>query len=145
MKYLLLVYFCVLLVSGCIPAGKALSARGEPVIHPQFADIPVPEGFEFLRDVSDKHEWEWEHRKIRFGRLVYRGTTLSVEETQEFYKRKMATSNANWKETGFSSGPDVVLSYERASGENREFCEIRITREGSFTIVRVSLDPIGGK
>lgn len=142
MRYATVICFCLLLASNCIPAGTALSSKGEPVVRPQFADVPVPEGFEFLRDQSDKHEWEW--KKIRYGRLVYRGT-LSVEETQAFYRRRMAGSDANWRETGFSSGPEVILSFEKGDGENRESCQVRITTEDSYTIVQVWLDPIGGK
>jgi hypothetical protein len=142
MKHLMVVCFCSVFFCGCALGSAALSAKGEPVIRPQFTDVPVPEGFEFLRDISDKHEWEW--KKIRFGRLVYRGT-LSVQETQDFYRRKMVAPDANWRETGFSSGPDVVLAYEKGSGENRESCQVRIKRERGFTIVRIWLDPIGGK
>ena len=144
MKYLLGLCLFPFLISNCIPASTALSAKGEPAVHPEFADVPVPEGFEFLRGLSDKHEWEWSAKKIRFGQLVYRGTA-SVAGTQDFYKRRMVASDAGWRETGSSSAPDVLLSFEKGSGENRESCQVRITREDTFTIVRISLEPIGSK
>jgi hypothetical protein len=136
--------FCLfgVLLCGCLPADTAASIKGEPVVRPQFSDIPVPEGFEFLRELSDKHEWDW--KGLRFGRLFYRGT-LPVEETQRFYRRAMTAPDANWRETGFSSGKEVVISFEKGTGENRESCQVRITREDSSTVVIISLDPIGGK
>jgi hypothetical protein len=57
----------------------------------------------------------------------------------------MTAPDANWRETGFSSGKEVVISFEKGTGENRESCQVRITREDSSTVVIISLDPIGGK
>ena len=43
--------FGVLFLSaGCTPAHALLSAKGYDVVRAHFADIPVPEGFKYLKD-----------------------------------------------------------------------------------------------
>jgi hypothetical protein len=114
-----------------------LAAKGYDVTHPQFADIPVPEGFKYLKGKSYRFEYDW--KNVRHGRLIYRGT-LPVPEVVSDYQQKMLT--ANWVDAGSSEGEKTKLVFEKGSGTTKERCSIIIFSVDDMTLVEVHLDPV---
>jgi hypothetical protein len=127
-----------LVLGGCAASDPLLAAKGYDVTHPQFADIPVPEGFKYIKEKSYRFEYDW--KNVRHGRLIYRGT-LPVPEVISDYQEKMIT--ANWVDAGSSErGAKMELVYEKGSGTTKERCLITIYSIGEMTIVEVHLDPV---
>ncbi len=124
-------------VCGCAASDPLLAARGYDVTHPHFADIPVPEGFKYLKEKSYRFEYDW--KNVRHGRLIYRGT-LPVPEVVSDYQKKMIT--ANWVDAGSSEGEKTKLAFEKGSGTTKERCSIMIFTVGEMTLVEIHLDPV---
>jgi len=137
-KHIIIVLvFAVLCVCGCGAKHPLLATRGEDVVRPQFADIPVPQMFKYLIDKSYRFEYDW--KKVRHGRLFYRGH-IPAAEVQDFYREKML--NANWEEVGLMSGEKTEIVFEKGSGDTRERCIVTVQMIGEKTIVEIKLDPV---
>ena len=135
------VYAIILTVSvtlcSCAASNSLLAAKGYDVTHPQFADIPVPEGFKYLKEKSYRFEYDW--KNVRHGRLIYRGT-LPVPEVVGDYQKKMLT--ANWVDAGSSEGEKTKLDFEKGSGTTKERCSVIIFAIEDMTVVEIHLDPV---
>ena len=136
-RYLLLLASLVVLAApGCGPAHRLLAAEGYDVVRPQFADIPVPEGFKYLQDESYSFEYDW--KNVRHGRLFYRGNT-PAGEIVDFYQDNMI--QANWLSAGTAGAKKVMLTYEKGSGATKERCIVTIYALDDKTVVEIQLDP----
>jgi len=138
-SFLLFVCFGLVLFVGCAGQPGLLSIKGYDVVRPQFADVPVPEGFKYLKDKSYRFEYDW--KNVRHGRLLYRGD-YPTEEVQDFYREKMLS--ANWQETGYSGGEKTLINFEKGSGNTRERCVVTIYTIQLKTIIEIQLDPVKG-
>ena len=133
---------CVLVVlslcaAGCVSKEPFLRATGYDVLRPQFADIPVPEGFKYLRAKSYSFEYDW--KNVRHARLIYRGTT-PVEEVFDFYREKMIA--ANWVESGYTVGEKFMVTFGKGSDATKERCVVIVYSLRDKTIVEIMLDPV---
>ncbi len=138
MKLTLIVLLSLLVLAcGCRAAHPLLGAKGYDVVRPQFVDIPVPEGFRYLRDKSYSFEYDW--KKVRHGRLTYRGL-LPDEEVRDFYREKMI--GVNWREDVHTGGEKTTIIFEKGSGDNKERCVVTIYTIEDRTIVEIELDPV---
>lgn len=122
---------------GCTPKHALLSAKGYDVVRPQFADVPVAEGFKYLKEKSYRFEYDW--KGVRHGRLFYRGD-LPADEVQDYYREKMLS--ANWQESGYSGGEKASIAFEKGTGTSRERCVVTIYTLKKKTMVEIQLDPM---
>jgi hypothetical protein len=127
----------LLVVCGCAALPPLLAAKGEDVLTAHFLDIPVPAEFKYLKEKSYYFEYDW--KKVRHGRLLYRGR-IPPSEIRDFYREKMLT--ANWEEIGCAGGEKIALTFVKGSGDSKERCQVTIFSVQDKTLVEIHLDPM---
>ena len=126
----------LILACGCSTT-PLLAAKGYDVVRPQFADVPVPEGFRYLKEKSYRFEYDW--KNVRHGRLIYRGD-IPADEVQDYYRENMVS--VNWEEVSLVGGEKTTITFEKGSGNTKERCVVVIYALEEKTIVDIRLDPV---
>ena len=136
----ILVVFLVVLLAGCATWPRREAAvRGEEVVLDvapilRFADIPVPAGFEIIRDKS----FTFRNDFVRMGLLRYTGRP-HIDKVVAFYEEQMPIYN--WDLVNIVEYARRVLNFEKGN----QSCIITIEASATRTFLTIALSPKGGR
>lgn len=103
-----------------------------PAVAPivQFADVPVPPTFAFIKEES----FRFEHEALRVGLLKYLGRE-SMEEVALFYRERMP--QGGWFVVNELAHDRHILSFEKPDAT----CTVTIENQGVDTRLSVAIAP----
>ncbi len=107
-------------------------ATGMPLA-PDFriADVPVPAGFEFIRD----HSFVFQNSDMDVGRIEYIGKKVNVADVAQFYLDEMG--RYNWSLLNVTEHGTILLLFEKPD----KSCTVLLTTKGRGALIQITFSP----
>lgn len=100
----------------------------------QFEDIPVPQGFDYVKEGG----WSFGYAQggVRVGRFRYLGPT-PIDEVADFYKRTMGLRAFDWNlvSEGSNDARSVTLDFRKG----RQSCRVQVSNLAGRTTINIEV------
>lgn len=139
--YVMMVVGLVALSIGCAGTSATTATDpSEPIEHlsdaipiapeSRIPDIPVPAGFEYVRE----HSFVFQNSRLDVGRLQYMGKA-PVEDVAQFYLDEMLQHN--WELQNIAEHDTITLFFDKPD----KSCQVLLSQKGRHVIIEVSFFP----
>ncbi len=97
----------------------------------RIADIPVPAGFEFIRD----HSFVFQNSDMDVGRIEYIGKKVNVADVAQFYLDEMG--RYNWSLLTVTEHGTILILFDKPD----KSCQVMLTTKGRGALIQITFSP----